>query len=123
MDSGSTTAQSSLMLSALYVALEAGFFLRYRYTNDSPKLASGMRRSKESRLESWKRDLASYEGKGAEAVDEWVTGWFRPLEGRQIEVKEIKRGNIEDYLSGPSPLSASVVGRLTDIQSGSWVKT
>ena len=91
------------MLSALYVALEAGFFLRHRYTNDSPKLASGMRRSKESRLESWKRDLASYEGKGAEAVDEWVTGWFMPLEGRNIEIKMIKRGNIEEYLSGPSP--------------------
>jgi len=106
MDLESKIAQSSLMLSALYVALEAGFFLRHRYTNDSPKLASGMRRSKESRLESWKRDLASYEGKGAEAVDEWVTGWFMPHAERKIEVKEIKRGNIEDYLSGPSPLSA-----------------
>jgi hypothetical protein len=100
-----TITQSSLMLSlsALYIALEAGLFIQHRYRHNTFPTASTMK-SERHALNRWKRELAAYQGQGAEAVDSWVTGWLFSLGDQRIETKEIKRGNVEKYLSGESLL-------------------
>ena len=53
-------------------------------------------------VDEWKRELASHGNKGTASVNEWVDGWFVSLaQGSPgSQSKDVKRGNVETYLSG-----------------------
>lgn len=103
MISGTTTSHLDVLLCTVYVLLEAGYFVHHsRSTYDKIAPLSEIH-DQDGAIAEWKRELASHGAKGASSVDDWVDGWFDSLDlcGQKSRSKDVKRGNVETFLSGP----------------------
>jgi len=90
------------MLCTLYILLEAGYFLHHTIYVPSNTPTHSKREDQSGVVDEWKRELASHGNTGAAAVNEWVDGWFvcHVQGGPRSQFKDVKRGNVETYLSG-----------------------
>ena len=95
----SMTSKHSVMICIIYVLLEAAYLAYRRKTRAG--IPDGLETGRIARVGEWKRELVSRAAKGTIAVDAWVEGWFEDL-GDKGRVGEVKRGNVEEYLSGRS---------------------
>jgi len=118
MVSETATSYLDVMLFTLYILMEAGYLLHYgsfRSTYYTTALHGKMKDQTDT-VDEWKHELASHGRKGASSVDDWVDGWFKLLgpDSRRSRSIDVKRGNVETYLSGsylPSYPHWSLTGR------------
>ena len=102
----SETANSYLdvMLCTLHILMEAGYLLHYGSFSSTygTTAVHGKMKDQTDTVDEWKHELASQGGKGASSVDDWVDGWFKLLgpDSRRSRSIDVKRGNVETYLSG-----------------------
>jgi len=100
------TSNFGVMICILYVLLEAGYLL---YQKSFPVgISDGSETGQIVRVEKWKRELVSRAAKGTSAVDSWVNGWFENL--GKASIRDVNRGNVEEYLSGELTLSITHFG-------------
>jgi hypothetical protein len=102
MISETTTSYLDEVLCTLYILTEAGYFLHYSSSTHYSTTPHDKMNNQSGAVDEWKRELASHGMKGASSVDDWVDGWFRLLgpHSRRSLSNDVKRGNVETYLSG-----------------------
>ena len=104
MVSETATSYLDVMLCTLYILMEAGSLLDYGSSSSTYKSTPlhGEMKDQTDTVDEWKHELASHGRKGASSVDDWVDGWFKLLgpDSRRSCSKDVKRGNVETYLSG-----------------------
>jgi len=103
MISENTTSLLDVMLCTLYGLVEAAYFLQYGSSDKDSSISLSEGKDQSDPVEEWKRELASREKTGTAAVNDWVDGWFASSHqgGNGSHSKDLKRGNVEMYLSGP----------------------
>ena len=103
MISENTTSYLDVLLCTLYILMEAGYFLHYVRSTHHFTALHDKKLDQINAVDEWKRELASHGNIGAAAVNEWVDGWFDALaQGTsRSRSKDVNRGNVETYLSGP----------------------
>jgi hypothetical protein len=102
MTSETTTSYLDVVLCILYILIEAGYFLHYSSSTQYTTALHDKMKDQNEAVDEWKRELASHGKKGASPVNAWVNGWFDSLDrsGPRGDSQDIKRGNVETYLSG-----------------------
>jgi hypothetical protein len=103
MISETTTSHLDVVLCTFYVLLEAGNFLHHSSSTYDETASLSKRKDQDGAIDEWKRELASHGAKSASSVDDWVDGWFDCLNlcDHRSRSKDVKRGNVEAFLSGP----------------------
>jgi hypothetical protein len=103
MISETTTSYLDMVLCTLYILMEAGYFLHYSSSAQYSIALHDKMKNQSGAVDEWKRELASHGKKGASSVNAWVNGWFVSLDqkGPRSDSQDVKRGNVETYLSGP----------------------
>jgi hypothetical protein len=102
MISETTTSHLDVMFCALGVLLEAGHFIHHSSSTYGGIPPLSKTHDQDGAVAEWKRELASHGAKGASSVNDWVDGWFESLDlcGHRSRSKDVKRGNVETFLSG-----------------------
>jgi len=120
MISENTTSHLDVILCTLYGLVEVAYLLNYGSSDKHSSILSEVKDQSDA-VEEWKRELASHEQTDAAAVNDWVDGWFASSHqgGNGSHSKDIKRGNVETYLSGPYPATSTqrVLTIRTSLQS------
>jgi hypothetical protein len=102
MTSETTTSYLDVVLCTLYILTEAVYFLHYSRSTQYDIALHDKMKSQRGAVDEWKSELASHGKKGASSVNAWVNGWFDSLDqsGPRGDSQDVKRGNVETYLSG-----------------------
>jgi hypothetical protein len=102
MISETTTSCLDVVLCTLYVLMEAGYFLHYSSSTQYYTALHDKMKDQDDAVDAWKRELASHGKIGAASVDAWVNGWFVSTHrgSPKDRPQDVKRGNVETYLSG-----------------------
>lgn len=102
MISETTTSYLDVVLCILYILTEAVYFLHYSRSTQYDTALHDKVKNQSGAVDEWKRELASHGKKGASPVNAWVNGWFDSLDqsGPRGDLQDVKRGNVETYLSG-----------------------
>lgn len=107
MTSSATTSPDIVVLATLYVLVEAAHFILRTYTFKSKFDMDRGEVDRSTAMAKWRSELAAQGAKGGSAVDDWVDGWFEPINAGGGHT-DVRRGNVEIYLSGELSISSGL---------------